>query len=195
MKAPVGALFRRGNDWAAFVIDGEQVRLVTTELGQRNDEDAQIIKGLSAGQTVVLHPPDTLTDGARISVRCDAMTTAACPNIGPRERQRRLVGGFFFLAIAICVAGCLLLFNAPRPWRLLVFLPAWACRDRILSSEREDLRRARRARAEEHGCRRRGDHRPARARPGPRAIARASTSAAVADAQSSSPRCSCSCPL
>ena len=55
------------------------------------------------------------------------MTTApVCPNIGPRERQRRLVGGLFFLAIAICVAGCLLLFNAPRPWRLLVFLPTWA---------------------------------------------------------------------
>jgi HlyD family secretion protein len=69
VKAPVGALFRRGNDWAVFVIDGEQVRLVITELGQRNDEDAQIIKGLSPGQTVVLHPPDTLTDGARIRVR------------------------------------------------------------------------------------------------------------------------------
>jgi hypothetical protein len=55
------------------------------------------------------------------------MTTATvCPNIGPRERKRRLVGGLFFLAIAICVALCLLVFNAPRPWRLLVFLPTWA---------------------------------------------------------------------
>lgn len=55
------------------------------------------------------------------------MTTATvCPNIGPRERQRRLVGGLFFLAIAICVAGSLIVFNAPRPWRLLVFLPTWA---------------------------------------------------------------------
>ncbi len=69
VKAPVGSLFRRGNDWAAFVINGEQVHLVTAELGQRNDEEAQIVKGLSAGQTVVLHPPDTLTDGARVGVR------------------------------------------------------------------------------------------------------------------------------
>jgi HlyD family secretion protein len=69
VKAPVGSLFRRGNDWGAFVINGEQVHLVTTELGQRNDEDAQIIKGVSPGQTVVLHPPDTLTDGARVRVR------------------------------------------------------------------------------------------------------------------------------
>jgi HlyD family secretion protein len=69
VKAPVGALFRRGNDWAAFVIDGEGARLVTVELGQRNDEEAQIVAGLSAGQTVVLHPPDTLTNGARVTVR------------------------------------------------------------------------------------------------------------------------------
>ena len=48
------------------------------------------------------------------------------PNIGPRERRRRLVGGFVFLAIVVCVAGCLIWFEAPRPWRLLVFLPAWA---------------------------------------------------------------------
>jgi HlyD family secretion protein len=69
VKAPVGALFRRGNDWATFVIDGERVRLTITELGQRNDQEAQILKGLSAGQTVVLHPPDTLTDGTRVRVR------------------------------------------------------------------------------------------------------------------------------
>src|SRR4029453_13104755 len=48
------------------------------------------------------------------------------PNIGPRERRRRLVGGFVFLLITACVAGCLIWFEAPRPWRLLVFLPAWA---------------------------------------------------------------------
>jgi HlyD family secretion protein len=69
VKVPVGALFRRGNDWAAFVVDGEQVRLQPVELGQRNDVDGQVLKGLSPDQTVVLHPPDTLMDGARIAVR------------------------------------------------------------------------------------------------------------------------------
>jgi len=54
------------------------------------------------------------------------MTAATCPNIGPRERQRRLIGGFFFLGIAACVAFGVMAFNAPRPWRLLIFLPAWA---------------------------------------------------------------------
>ena len=65
----MGGLFRRGNDWAAFVIEGEHVRLQPVELGQRNDVDAQVVKGLSPGQTVVLHPPDTLIDGARVTIR------------------------------------------------------------------------------------------------------------------------------
>jgi HlyD family secretion protein len=69
VKVPVGALFRRGNDWAAFLVEGDQVRLQPVELGQRNDVDGQVLKGLSPDQTVVLHPPDTLMDGARIAVR------------------------------------------------------------------------------------------------------------------------------
>jgi HlyD family secretion protein len=69
VKVPVGGLFRRGTDWATFSIEGERVTLQSVELGQRTDVDAQVVKGLSAGQTVVLHPPDTLTDGALIRVR------------------------------------------------------------------------------------------------------------------------------
>jgi len=53
------------------------------------------------------------------------MSAETCANIGPRERRRRLVGGFVFLLIAVCVVGFLMLLNAPRPWRLLVVLPAW----------------------------------------------------------------------
>jgi HlyD family secretion protein len=69
VKVPVGGLFRRGDDWAAFRVEGEQAQLQPVQLGQRNDEEAQIVMGLSAGQTVVLHPPDTLMDGARVRVR------------------------------------------------------------------------------------------------------------------------------
>ena len=54
------------------------------------------------------------------------MATECIPNIGPRERRRRTVGGVVFLLVTLCVGGCLVWFDAPRPWRLLVFLPAWA---------------------------------------------------------------------
>ena len=69
VKAPVGGLFRRGTDWAAFVIEDERVRLQPVRLGQRNDVDAQVLEGLSPEQAVVLHPPDTLVDGARVTIR------------------------------------------------------------------------------------------------------------------------------
>jgi len=69
LKVPVGALFRRGEDWAVFLVDGGRARLQPLQIGQRNDREGQILNGLSEGQTVVVHPPDTLTDGARVRVR------------------------------------------------------------------------------------------------------------------------------
>ena len=69
LKVPVGALFRRGDDWAVFVVNEGRVQLQPVHIGQRNDRDGQVLKGLSEGQTVVVHPPDTLTDGARVRVR------------------------------------------------------------------------------------------------------------------------------
>jgi HlyD family secretion protein len=69
VKVPVGTLFRRQDEWAVFVVDNGVARLQTVKLGQRNDVDAQITSGLSAGQTLVLHPPDTLTEGTRVTIR------------------------------------------------------------------------------------------------------------------------------
>ena len=39
------------------------------EIGQRNDREAQILNGVTEGQTVILHPPDTLHDGDRVRER------------------------------------------------------------------------------------------------------------------------------
>jgi HlyD family secretion protein len=69
LKVPVGSLFRRGDGWAAFGVEGQRVRLQSVTVGQRNDREGQVLSGLSEGLTVVLHPPDTLTDGARVTVR------------------------------------------------------------------------------------------------------------------------------
>jgi HlyD family secretion protein len=69
LKVPVGALFRRGQEWAVFVVDGGRAREQMVQIGQRNDREAQIVKGLTEGQPVVLHPPDTLTNDASVRVR------------------------------------------------------------------------------------------------------------------------------
>src|SRR4030095_5103062 len=69
IKVPVGALFRQGDGWAVFVVAEGRVRRQIVQLGQRNENEGQITGGLEAGATIVLHPPDTLTDGARVTVR------------------------------------------------------------------------------------------------------------------------------
>jgi len=69
LKVPVGTLFRRGESWASFVVNDERAHLTTVMLGQRNATEAQVASGLSQGQTVVLHPPDTLMDGTRVKAR------------------------------------------------------------------------------------------------------------------------------
>jgi HlyD family secretion protein len=69
LKVPVGGLFRQGDNWAVFVVEEGRVRRQIVQLGQRNENEGQIMSGLEAGTTIVLHPPDTLMDGTRVTVR------------------------------------------------------------------------------------------------------------------------------
>jgi HlyD family secretion protein len=69
VAVPVGSLFRRGEGWAVFAVDGGRARLRDVALGHRNTEHGEVLSGLEPGQQVVLHPPDTLSDGTRISPR------------------------------------------------------------------------------------------------------------------------------
>ena len=69
LRAPVGSLFRRGDGWAAFVVEGERARMQAVQIGQRNDTFAEMTGGLTRGQAVVMHPPDTLADGMKVIVR------------------------------------------------------------------------------------------------------------------------------
>lgn len=68
LRVPVAALFRAGNGWAAFVLrDGRAVR-TTVSVGHQNDDVAEVLAGLKAGDRVVVHPGDTVRDGVRVTV-------------------------------------------------------------------------------------------------------------------------------
>ncbi len=69
LKVPLGSLFRRGSAWAVFVVRQGRAHVQEVEVGQRNGEDAQIVRGASVGDVVVLYPPDTLADGTRVAIR------------------------------------------------------------------------------------------------------------------------------
>ena len=68
-KVPVGSLFRRGDGWGVFVVEAGLAKLQPVMLGQRNESEGQILEGVSDGQEIVLHPPDTLKDGMRVTPR------------------------------------------------------------------------------------------------------------------------------
>jgi HlyD family secretion protein len=67
LSIPVGALFRDGSDWATYVVRDGRARLQTISLGERNDELAQVLSGVQAGDTVILHPSDRISDGIAVT--------------------------------------------------------------------------------------------------------------------------------
>jgi HlyD family secretion protein len=69
LKVPTGALFRVGEQWATYVVDNGRARRVMLELGHQTSQEAEVTSGVAAGAIVVLHPPDTLSDGARVKLR------------------------------------------------------------------------------------------------------------------------------
>ena len=67
LKTPTGSLFRRGNDWAVFVVENGRAALKPIEVGERNPQEAQVLSGLSTGQQVVVYPSDSLSDGSPVA--------------------------------------------------------------------------------------------------------------------------------
>lgn len=66
LKVPVSALFRRGNESAAYVVRGGKAVLVPVEAGRSSGSEVQILKGLNEGDEVILYPGDRVSDGQRV---------------------------------------------------------------------------------------------------------------------------------
>jgi HlyD family secretion protein len=66
LKAPAGALFRRGADWAAFVMDGGKAELRRVEVGRSSGSEMQILDGLNEGEDLILYPGDRVRAGQRV---------------------------------------------------------------------------------------------------------------------------------
>ena len=68
---PAAAIASRGEADVAFVVEGDAVRQRTLTLGRELGDDREVLSGLAGGDSVVLDPPDTLADGARVRVADD----------------------------------------------------------------------------------------------------------------------------
>lgn len=69
LQVPEGALFRAGDGWAVFVVQGGRAELRQVRPGARAGLQAQILEGLQAGETVIVHPDTALAAGQRVSFR------------------------------------------------------------------------------------------------------------------------------
>jgi HlyD family secretion protein len=65
---PIGALFRRGDPWQVFVVDGGRARLRSVKVLRRSGRLAAIAEGLRPGESVVLYPPSALKEGSAVRV-------------------------------------------------------------------------------------------------------------------------------
>lgn len=69
LQLPTSALFRHGEGWAAFTVDGGRARLTPVEAGQRAGLATQVLSGLAPGTRVISHPDDKIGEGTRVKPR------------------------------------------------------------------------------------------------------------------------------
>ena len=69
LQVPISALFRDKGQWSVFVMRDGKAILVPVRVGRMNDERAQILEGLEAGMSVILHPSEKIDDGTSVRLR------------------------------------------------------------------------------------------------------------------------------
>ncbi len=69
VKIPASSLFRVGSDWAVFKVEGGKAKRQIVEVGQQNGLEAEIVKGITAGEQVVVYPSDAVADGVKLTAR------------------------------------------------------------------------------------------------------------------------------
>jgi len=69
LRVPVSALFRKGDAWAVFVVEGGRAKQREVRIGHRGDLEAEVLQGLKADETVIRHPSNDISDGARVNAR------------------------------------------------------------------------------------------------------------------------------
>lgn len=69
LKVPSGAVFRRGDRWAAFRIVNDRAKLCVIEIGDQTETETEILSGLEFGDAVVVYPSDRVHDGVAVRNR------------------------------------------------------------------------------------------------------------------------------
>ncbi|MFM7459232.1 MAG: efflux RND transporter periplasmic adaptor subunit [Burkholderiales bacterium] len=68
-KVPSSAVFRCADAWCTFVIENGRAKKRGVKIGQRNANEAEVLEGLTQGETVIRHPASTIEDGISVEAR------------------------------------------------------------------------------------------------------------------------------
>lgn len=66
LTVPSSALFRRGEQWGVFVVEGGRARERLVSAGQSDGTATEVTAGLERGEVVIRHPNDLIRDGTRV---------------------------------------------------------------------------------------------------------------------------------
>ncbi|NRG17524.1 efflux RND transporter periplasmic adaptor subunit [Rhizobiales bacterium] len=69
LQVPIGAIFRANGNWSVFAVADGKADLRRIRLGHMNASNAEVLEGLSDGDSVILYPNDLLSDGSLVEDR------------------------------------------------------------------------------------------------------------------------------
>lgn len=69
VTVPTSALFRNKDRWSVFIVRDGLAKQRPIELGKRNARYAEVVNGVAAGDTVIVHPSDQVIDGKAVVIR------------------------------------------------------------------------------------------------------------------------------
>jgi HlyD family secretion protein len=74
VKVAGSSLFRVGQSWHVFAAEHGRAKEREVQVGQRNQDEAQILSGLAPGEAVIRYPNNQIDDGIRITSSKDRPT-------------------------------------------------------------------------------------------------------------------------
>jgi HlyD family secretion protein len=69
LRLPGSALFRHGDAWSVFVVEGGRARRRDVTVGHRNPFQTEILAGVAESDLIIGHPTDRIADGVRVTVQ------------------------------------------------------------------------------------------------------------------------------
>ena len=69
LKVPVSSLFRKGSDWAVYVVENDRAAVRVVQIGHRSGLEAEVTGGLTGGERIIVYPSDAVVEGVKVTPR------------------------------------------------------------------------------------------------------------------------------